>query len=106
MATAKKEAAPKEFPSEFGSHTSMIDAAETEKLGDPTKVVLKDQFGYYTTERHRLDVGTADPNRWVWSREAEWKEARAEAAKLENEKEKQTKTKKKKLTQASEPVSA
>ena len=97
---AKKEAPPKEFPSEFGSHSSMIVKEATEKLGDPTKAVLKDQFGEYVTDVSRIDCGTADPNRWVWSREAEWKEARAEAAKIENEKDKETKKKKKKAEPA------
>ena len=82
----------------------MISEEETAKLTDNTKVVLKDQFGFYETERSRLDTNTADSNRWVWSREEKWKEAKAEAAKLENEAEK-AKPKKKK-TKASEPVSA
>ena len=60
------------YPSLFGSHASMIDEAETEKLGDPDKVVLKDDFGLYTTDRNRLDKGFADPNRnasWRFEKE-------------------------------------
>jgi len=56
------------YPSVFGSHASMIDKAETEKLGDETKVVLKDEFGLYTTNRNRLDNGLSDPNRSATSR--------------------------------------
>lgn len=57
-----------EYPSVFGSHKSMIEDAETEKLGDDSKVVLKDEFGLYTTNRNLLDNGMADPNRYATSR--------------------------------------
>ena len=46
----------------------MIDEAETEKLGNESKVVLKDEFGLYTTDRNRLDNGLSDPNRSATSR--------------------------------------
>jgi hypothetical protein len=52
------------YPSVFGSHASMIDEDETNKLDDPTLVVLRDEHGLYTTERNKLDNGTADPNRY------------------------------------------
>ena len=51
------------YPSLFGSHASMINEEETAKLNDPEKVVLKDDWGLYTTDRCRLDKGMADPNR-------------------------------------------
>ena len=56
------------FPSRFGSHSSMIDAEETEKLGDPSRVVLKDEHGTYITERSKLDCGLSDPNRYPLDR--------------------------------------
>lgn len=56
------------YPSQFGSHASMIDQEATDKLGDPDRVVIKDEFGLYETERFRLDSGTADPNRYKTSR--------------------------------------
>ena len=59
----KEEKRKSEFPSDYGSHASMIDEDETEKLGDDTKAVLKDNVGTYVTERNRLDSGLADPNR-------------------------------------------
>lgn len=66
----KKSSAPvKEYytgpyPSPFGSHLSMVDLEETAKLNDPNLVVLKDNAGFYVTERNRLDSGLADPNRY------------------------------------------
>jgi hypothetical protein len=65
--TAKKRFAAESytiFPSRFGSHASMIDNEKTEVLNDPNLVVLKDEFGFYTTERNRLDTKMADPNRY------------------------------------------
>ena len=62
---AKKEEKRKTgFPSDYGSHASMVDKEETEKLGDDNKVVLRDKSGTYVTERKRLDSGLADPNRY------------------------------------------
>tara|TARA_Y100000034_G_scaffold116828_1_gene155631 strand:+ start:1530 stop:1763 length:234 start_codon:yes stop_codon:yes gene_type:complete len=60
----KDEKRRMEFPSDYGSHASMIDQSETEDLNDPKRVVLRDNHGTYTTERHRLDNGMADPNRY------------------------------------------
>ena len=67
MAKSKGPAEKQEkfnFPSHFGSHSSMIDAEATEKLGDVNLVVLNDEHGSYTTEKIRLDNGCADPNRY------------------------------------------
>lgn len=58
---ASKEVYP--YPSRFGSHSSMIDAEATEKLGDPKRVVLRDEFGLYETDRKSLDNREADVNR-------------------------------------------
>jgi hypothetical protein len=56
------------FPSLYGSHSSMIDEEETEKLDDGTMVVLKDEKGFYKTYRKRLDNKMADPRRYNMSR--------------------------------------
>ena len=65
-----KEKAPT-FPSEFGSHTSMINAELNEKIAaakqdaaDPWQI-LTDERGNYATRKHRLDSGMADPNRYA-----------------------------------------
>jgi hypothetical protein len=65
-----KEKAPV-FPSEFGSHTSMINAELNEKVAaakqdaaDPWQI-LTDERGDYATRKHRLDTGLADPNRYI-----------------------------------------
>ena len=60
---SKKKEEPK-FPSLYGSHSSMIDEEETEKLDDGTMVVLKDEKGLYKTYRKRLDNKMADPRRY------------------------------------------
>jgi len=52
------------FPSDYGSHASMIDESETEDLNDPKRVVIRDNHGTYITDRKRLDTGMADPNRY------------------------------------------
>ena len=58
--------APKtSYPSEFGSHPSMVDDAVTQLLNDPKLVVCKDDDGLYVTERNRLDGKLADPNRYA-----------------------------------------
>lgn len=62
----KKEKYP--YPSYFGSHSMMVDGPKTGELGDPLLAVLKDENGFYTTERIRIDSGLADPNRYVSSR--------------------------------------
>ena len=50
--------------SRYGSHTSMIDEEKTAELEDENLVVLKDEHGYYTTYRDRLDTGLSDPKRY------------------------------------------
>ena len=59
------------MPSEFGSHTAMINAELTEKIAagkqdanDPWQI-LTDERGNYVTRKHRVDTGLADPNRYA-----------------------------------------
>ncbi len=59
------------FPSEFGSHASMVNAELTEKIAaakqdatDPWQV-LTDERGNYATRKHRIDTQMADPNRFA-----------------------------------------
>lgn len=59
----EKNTGPK-FPSEFGSHVSMVDEAATALLEDAKLVVCVDEHGPYITERKRLDNKSADPNRY------------------------------------------
>ena len=81
----KKEAKAKGpvLPSEFGSHTSMVNAEMTEKIAnqdanDPWQV-LTDERGNYATRKHRIDTGLADPNRYadLSAREQQLKELSA-----------------------------
>ena len=65
-----KDKAPT-FPSEFGSHASMINAELNEKVAaakqdaaDPWQI-LTDERGDYATRKHRIDSGLADPNRYA-----------------------------------------
>ena len=51
------------FPSPYGSHASMVDEALTAELADPKKVVCRDEYGTYVTDRSYLDCGLADPYR-------------------------------------------
>ena len=64
-----KEKAPT-FPSQFGSHTSMINEELTGRI-DPAKqdaadpwVMLLDEHGSYATRKSRLDTGLSDPHRY------------------------------------------
>ena len=43
---AKKEVEKYKYPSRFGSHKSMVNQAETDKLNDSTLVVCNDENGY------------------------------------------------------------
>lgn len=59
------------FPSEFGSHASMVNAELTGKIAaakqdaaDPWQI-LTDERGHYATRQHRLDSSMADPNRYA-----------------------------------------
>ena len=56
------------YPSQFGSHASMIDEEATKNLDNPSRVVLKDEHGLYETDRYRLDSKLADPNRYKTDR--------------------------------------
>lgn len=60
---AKEKVVEYPFPTRYGSHASMVVSEETEKLGDPTVCVCKDEHGMYVTEKKRLDDRMADPNR-------------------------------------------
>jgi len=58
------------FPSDFGSHVSMVNAELTEKIvaakqdaTDPWQI-LTDERGNYATRKHRIDTNMADPNRF------------------------------------------
>ena len=62
----KQESYP--YPTRYGSHSSMIDEEETEKLTDESLVVLKDEHGCYTTKKSILDNGLADPKRYDTTR--------------------------------------
>ena len=57
------------YPSDFGSHASMVNEELTSKIAaakqdatDPW-VILTDERGSYATRKSRLDSGMADPNR-------------------------------------------
>jgi hypothetical protein len=59
------------YPSDFGSHASMVNAELTEKIAaakqdaaDPWQV-LTDERGNYVTRKHRIDTNMADPNRYA-----------------------------------------
>jgi hypothetical protein len=57
------------YPSEFGSHASMVNAELTGKIveakQDATDAwqILTDERGNYATPKSRLDTGMTDPNR-------------------------------------------
>jgi len=59
-----KSTTTKKYPSEFGSHSIMIDEEETKLLNNPDKVVLRDEKGLYTTDKNKVDSGLADVNRY------------------------------------------
>ena len=42
----------------------MIDEEKTGELNDDQKAVLKDEHGFYTTYKNRLDSGLSDPSRY------------------------------------------
>lgn len=75
---AKKEEKYK-YPSRFGSHLSMVNVDETEKLrinGDTDRVVCTDEYGDYITLQSRLDNGDIDWARAKGSRVRYEKEER------------------------------
>ena len=53
-----------DFPSECGSHASMIDEEKTAALDNEDWVVCIGERGPYATEKRKLDNGMSDPNRW------------------------------------------
>ena len=65
-----KEKAPT-FPSDFGSHTSMINEELNAKIVAAKQdsvnpwVILADEHGSYVTRKSQLDTGLADPNRYL-----------------------------------------
>ena len=59
---------PYAYPSRYGSHSSMVDEEKTNQLGSEDEVVLKDEWGFYTTKRDRIDSGLSDPKRYCTSR--------------------------------------
>jgi len=61
---AKEKVFKPQFPSQFGSHASMIDDGGTEAFLSSSLIALKDEHGVYITKRSRLDTGLADPNRY------------------------------------------
>ena len=58
------------YPSQFGSHATMIDEAATTALADADTVVCVDDMGSYQTARKNIDNGLADPARFAQSRQA------------------------------------
>jgi hypothetical protein len=64
-----KKEPEKTYPSNYGSHSSMIDEQKTKELealhGDNKRVVIEDERGQYITYRSRLDSGLADPKRYT-----------------------------------------
>ena len=63
-----KKEPEKQYPSNYGSHLSMIHKEKTGELealhGNDKRVVLEDERGLYITYRSRLDSGLADPKRY------------------------------------------
>ena len=61
------------YPSDYGSHSSMVNKEETQKLNEGidfellssnASVVIDTDKGSYTTTKNRLDTGMADPRRY------------------------------------------
>jgi len=62
----KKKEEKKVYPSDFGSHLSMVSGEYPELLyDDKVWVVCSDDRGYYVTEKKNLDTGLCDYNRSV-----------------------------------------
>lgn len=53
----------RESPSPYGSHAVMVDDELTGKLKSEDRVICRDEFGTYETDRKRLDNGLSDPVR-------------------------------------------
>jgi len=52
----------------FGSHADMVDEERSENAPEGM-VVCKDDKGFYTTYKNRIDNGLADPRRYSKQRE-------------------------------------
>jgi hypothetical protein len=72
QAKKEKEVLPT-YPSDYGSHASMVDKEATKTLNEGIEfdnlsstdsVVIDTDTGSYTTSKNRLDTGLADPNRY------------------------------------------
>jgi len=72
QAKKEKEVLPT-YPSDYGSHASMVDKEATKTLNEGIEfdnlsstdsVVIDTDTGIYTTSESRLDTGLADPNRY------------------------------------------
>ena len=73
QAKKEKEVQPT-YPSDYGSHASMVDMEATKELNEgiefddlssTASVVIATEKGSYTTVKNRLDTGMADPNRYA-----------------------------------------
>ena len=71
--TQKEKKREQKFPSDFGSHKSMVNMEATQALHPGVEfddlshdelVVLTGENGDYKTPKNRLDSGLADPNRY------------------------------------------
>lgn len=62
-----QDRASSKYPSEFGSHKSMISQEWTDKVADDKWVILECETGFYATTKDRLDSGLADANRYALS---------------------------------------
>jgi len=63
--TKKQNVVKAKFPSEFGSHTVMLDAEYEAANEGGDDVVCRDDRGSYVTDRRSLDNGLADFERFV-----------------------------------------
>ena len=70
----EKEVYP--YPSQHGSHPSMVVKEESSKLNNDKFVVCKDSFGLYLTETKNLDNNLSDPYR---NASPEWRQNFLEA---------------------------
>lgn len=60
-----------EYPSRYGTHSSMILKEETEDIGMEEVVICKDEYGKYATTTRHVDSGMADPNRYLFPKKRE-----------------------------------
>jgi len=71
--TQQEKKREQKYPSDFGSHKSMVNmeatqalhpGVEFDDLTDKDLVVVTGENGDYKTPKNRLDSGLADPNRY------------------------------------------